>query len=122
MIPVHFYAAEVRTLHKTNERPKKLYEILAEFCEVPQEVIAPLPVFTIRGKHEIEITGCTGIRTYDSRRIVLSFGEGKHKECFCVTGDSLILTDFREKILYVRGNLHSASFGDESTVEGDGDA
>ena len=105
---------------ESNKRPKKLYEIIAEFCEVPQEVVTSLPVFTIRGKHEIEITGCTGILTYDSQHIVLSFGEGKRKECFCVTGDSLILTDFREKILYVRGNIHSASFGSEG--EGDRDA
>ncbi len=103
-------------MHKKNERPKKLYEIIAEFCEVPQDIVTDIPIFTIRGKHEIEISGCTGILTYDSRRIVLSIGKGK--ECFCVTGDSLMLSDFREKLLYVRGNIRSASFG----TGGDSDA
>ena len=119
---VHFYAAEVKALHQKSRRTKKLYELLAEFGEVPQEVVARLPIFTIRGKHEIEITGCTGILTYDSRRIVLAFGEGKHKECFCVTGDSLTLTDFRDNILYVRGNIRSASFGEGTETEEEHDA
>ena len=107
-------------MHKKNERQKKLYEIIAEFCEIPQEIVKDIPIFTIRGRHEIEITGCTGILTYDSRRIVLSAG----KECFCITGDSLMLSDFRERILYVRGNIQSASFGtgDEPTTGGDNDA
>ncbi len=104
---VNSYAAEVPALHKKHERPKKLYEILAAFCEIPQDVLADLPVFTIRGRHEIEISGCTGILTYDSRCIVLAVG----KETFCVRGDALLLSDFREKILYVRGNIDSASFG-----------
>lgn len=103
-------------MHEKNERPKKLYEILAEFFEVPQDIVRDIPVFTIRGKHEIEITGCTGILTYDSRRIVLSIGKG---ECFCVTGDSLLLSDFREKVLYVRGNIHTASFDVETGGDGD---
>lgn len=94
-------------MHKKNERPKKLYEILAAFCEIPQDVLADLPVFTIRGRHEIEISGCTGILTYDSHRIVLAIG----KENFCICGDALLLSDFRDKVLYVRGNIRSAAFG-----------
>lgn len=103
-------------MHKKNERPKKLYEILAEFCEIPQDVVTDLPVFTIRGTHEIEISGCTGILTYDSGQIVLSIGAGK--EPFCIRGDALMLSDFRDRILYVRGNIRSASFG----TGGDDDA
>ncbi len=106
-------------MHEKNERPKKLYEILADFFEVPQNIVWDIPVFTIRGHHEIEIIGCTGILTYDSRRVVLSIGNGK--ESFCVTGDSLLLSDFREKVLYVRGNIHTASFdtgeGEDSYAE-----
>ncbi len=105
-------------MHEKNERPKKLYEILADFFEVPQNIVWDIPVFTIRGKHEIEIIGCTGILTYDSQRIVLSIGRGR--ESFCVTGDSLILSDFREKVLYVRGNIRTASFAMDA--EGDNDA
>ena len=98
-------------MHQKNERQKKLYEMIADLCEVPQDIVKDIPIFTIRGKHEIEVSGCTGIRTYDSRRIVLTIGSGKEKECLCVSGDSLVLSDFREQILYVRGNIRSASFG-----------
>ncbi len=101
-------------MHKKNERPKKLYEILAAFCEIPQDVFAGLPVFTIRGRHEIEISGCTGILTYDSRCIVLAVGN----EHFRICGDALLLSDFRDNVLYVRGNIDSASFG----TGGDDDA
>ena len=101
-------------MHKKIERPKKLYEILAEFCEIPQDVVTDLPVFTIRGTHEIEISGCTGILTYDSGQIVLAVG----KESFCIRGDSLMLSDFRDRVLCVRGNIRSAAFG----TGGDDDA
>lgn len=103
-------------MHEKNERNKKLYEVLAGYFEVPQNIVWDIPVFTIRGRHEIEIIGCTGILTYDSKRIVLSIGRGK--ESFCVTGDSLMLSDFREKVLYVRGNIRTASF---DTGEGEED-
>ncbi len=99
-------------MHRKNKRQKKLYERIAEFCEIPQDIITDIPVFTIRGKHEVEITGCTGILTYDSGKIVLAIG----KDHFTVTGDSLMLSDFREKILYVRGNIKSASFGTDAPV------
>ena len=93
-------------MHKKNERPKKLYEILAAFCEMPQDIFAGLPVYTIRGRHEIEISGCTGILTYDSRCIVLSVG----RESLYISGDALMLSDFCDNILYVRGNIRSVSF------------
>ena len=104
-------------MQRKNERQKKLYEILAAFCEFPQDVITDLPVFTIRGTHEIEIPGCTGILTYDSERILLSVGKGNER--FCVRGDALMLSDFRDRILYVRGNIRSASFGTETEEDCD---
>ena len=112
MASVNFYAAEVSTLQRKNERQKKLYEILAAFCEVPQDVVADVSVFVIRGTHEIEISGCTGILTYDSEQIVLSVGKGKER--FRILGDALMLSDFRDRVLYVRGNIRSASFGTET--------
>ena len=99
-------------MQRKNERQKKLYEILAAFCEVPQDVVADVPVFVIRGTHEIEISGCTGILTYDSGQIVLSVGKGKER--FRILGDALMLSDFRDRVLYVRGNIRSASFGAET--------
>lgn len=96
-------------MHKKRKRSKKLYEILSEICEIPQDIIANIPVFTIRGTHEIEISGCNGILTYDSNHVIVSLGNGK--ETFCVCGEELTLSDFRERILYIRGTVRSVTFG-----------
>lgn len=95
-------------MHKKRGRSKKLYEIIAETFEIPQDVVSNIPVFTIRGTHEIEISGCRGILTYDSNHIVVSIGNGA--EVFCVCGEELSLSDFRDRILYIRGTIHSTNF------------
>ena len=94
-------------MHKNRKRRQKLYEKIAMFCEVTQESIAKIPVFVLRGKHELEVEGCDGILEYTSSRIVLSVG----KEKFTVVGDMLVLSDFNDNLLYIRGNIVSASFG-----------
>ena len=88
---------------------KKLYEILADLCEVPADAVAPIPVFVIRGKREIEISGCTGILEYERDRIVLAIGRDR----FTVTGECLLLDGFREKTLTVHGNIAAVSFGED---------
>ena len=83
--------------------------MLAAFCEIPEEVIGHTPVLVIRGQHELEVCGCTGIREYGKERIVLAFG----KEQLAVSGEMLELTDFRENTLYVRGKIHSVTYETE---------
>ena len=56
-ITVNLYAAEDMGLPKKNARRKKLYERIANLCEVEADVVATLPVFIIRGEHEIEVEG-----------------------------------------------------------------
>ena len=81
-------------------------EIMSELWEVPGEVSAPVPVFLMRGRYELEITGARGIRDYGQEKIVLRVGKG-----LCVvTGRELELTDFREAVLYVRGKIDCISF------------
>ncbi len=93
-------------MQNKKRRRVKLYEKIANFCEVPQELVAQIPVFVIRGRHEIEISGADGISEYTDTAIVITVGRDK----FTVRGDHLILSDFRESVLYVRGNIDSASF------------
>ena len=95
----------------TKRRRKRLYENLADFLEIPADQVAKIPVFTIRGKREIEIEGCTGILEYEPERIVLAVGRDR----FTVEGSALILEDFAEKTLYIRGEIRSARFGREGT-------
>lgn len=94
--------------NKVKQRKKKLYERFAALCEVPEEFVADIPVFILRGRHEIEVAGCSGVREYSDGRIILSAG----KERFTVTGDHLVLTDFRDNVLFIRGNIGGTFFGD----------
>ena len=99
---------------KTDERRRKLYEIIAEICEIPADAVFSVPVFVLRGKHELEITGCTGVKEYTGERIVLAL----KKELFTVTGDMLELTDFSDSVLYIRGNIGAMKFGADGGDEG----
>lgn len=83
-----------------------MYEKVARFLEVPQELVSGVPVFVIRGRHEIEISGCSGITEYSDDVIVLTVGRDR----FTVKGTCLELADFRDSVLYVRGNIDSAAF------------
>lgn len=89
---------------------KKWYEKAADWLEVPVSMTADLPVFVIRGGREIEVEGCTGILEYGEERIVLAVGKSGR---FSVKGKNLTLTDFRGRVLYVRGELTAAYWGEE---------
>ncbi len=115
MITVDLYAAEVLLLPGKNMRRRKLYERFAQLCEVEQDVVSSLPVFIIRGEHEVEVDGCHGILEYEPQRIVLAIKNGK----FTVIGRCLTLSDFRSGILYIRGDIRAAAFGNVS-IEEDG--
>lgn len=97
---------------KVKQRKKKLYERIATLCEVPEEFVANIPVFILRGRHEIEVAGCYGVREYSDTKIILSIG----KECFAVSGDNLVLTDFRDNVLFIKGNIDGAFFCEEENA------
>jgi len=99
-----------------NKRKKlKLYERIADYCEVSQDYVAPVPVFTFLGNRKIEIDGCRGILEYSADRITLIAGNEK----FTVFGEGLTLSDFRFKVLCVRGNIRGVVFGEIPRKEGD---
>jgi len=111
-VAVKFYAREGGILPDKSmkkRRRRKIYEIIAAMCEISSDVVGKIPVFVLRGKHEMEVTGCVGVREYTEEKIILSIG----KELFTVSGDSLELTDFREDVLYIRGNIAAMYFGTE---------
>lgn len=96
--------AEKKQKHK--RRHKKLYEKLSEVYEVPAEAVSSVPIFKLCGHHEIEITGCDGILEYSGTSVILTVGKDK----FYIRGDNLVLSDFKENVLFVRGNIKSAAF------------
>lgn len=89
-------------------RRRSVGERIASVLEVDRDVIARIPVITIRGKTETEIYGCRGILEYERNRIVLAVGE----DHFTVRGEDLLLEDFRERSLYVRGKITSVTLGE----------
>ena len=93
-------------MQKNKKRRQKMYERIASFLEFPCDAVANVPVFVIRGRHEIEVSGCSGITEYSEKVISLTVGGNK----FTVCGDSLELSDFRDSVLYIRGNIKCASF------------
>ncbi len=100
---------------KKYKRRGKLYERIAHLCEVEEDIVAALPVFVIRGEHEIEVEGCRGILEYEPERIVLSIKNGR----FTALGNCLTLSDFRSGVLYIRGEIKAAFFGDMASWEGE---
>ncbi len=104
----NIYARGVGDLQRKKEYTRKLYEKISDVLDVPQDMVARVPVFIIRGRHEIEVCGCRGILEYGKEKVVLSMG----KEMFCVMGKNLTLSDFRDDTLFVRGWIRSAEYAD----------
>lgn len=102
---------EGKNLQEKKNRRKKLYELVSDAVELPPDAIAPIPVFVIRGEHEVEIEGCDGILEYDENRVALSV-KGRRS---VINGSKLVLSDFRGSILTVRGNIYAVDLtGDTS--------
>ena len=65
------------------------------------EAMCSIPLFCIKGREEAEITGCRGILHYDEERVVVKTCGG----AVTVTGSGLILSDFHNDVLLVRGRI-----------------
>lgn len=90
-------------------RKKKRHRFAAamsRFTELPVEALCAMPVVTIKGRDEVEITGCRGILRYEDERVTVKTADG---DC-TVTGQRLILSDFRNEVLYVRGEIDGIHF------------
>ena len=90
-------------MQKNIRRRRRLYEVVADAVELPADAVSNIPVFTVRGYHEMEADGCDGILEYDERRVMLSVSGRR----VTVVGESLTLSDFRDGTLFVRGNIHA---------------
>ena len=94
---------------RKNSIRRKIGEAAAEIFEVPAETVCRIPVFVLRGRHELEIIGCTGILEYTQEKIILSAGEEK----LSVIGKQLEIGDLYETVLYIRGCVDALRYGDE---------
>lgn len=83
-------------------------QAMARFTELPVEALCRIPVFTVKGREEVEITGCRGILDYSDERVIVKTAE----DVCTVTGGGLILSDFHNDVLLVRGQIDGVMLTD----------
>ena len=88
--------------------PNEIVKKLSDLMSLPLEVMTGIPVFTLRGREELEADGCTGILEYTPTRVVLAVKRDK----VTIAGEELTLTDFRNTVLTVRGRILSVTYGE----------
>ncbi len=88
--------------------PDNIAKKLSDLMALPVDVLTTIPVYTLRGREELEADGCTGILEYGEGRVVLDV----KGERVTITGDNLMLTEFRGTSLTVRGKIVSVQFGE----------
>ena len=84
-----------------NKNRRRFAEAMSRLTELPVESLCTIPLFCVKGREEVEITGCRGILEYSEEKVVV-------KTCgdaFTVWGERLILSDFHRDVLLVRGRI-----------------
>ena len=51
--------------------PDNIAKKLSDLMALPVDVITSIPVYTLRGREELEADGCTGILEYTDGKVVL---------------------------------------------------
>ena len=95
------------------KKSHRLAEAVSRITEFPMESICSVPVFCIKGRNEVEITGCRGVLEYDETKVVV-------KTCgdvFTVLGSRLILSDFHNDVLLVRGRIDTVCLTTDNKTE-----
>ncbi len=86
---------------KRKPKRHRLAGVVSRVTEFPLEAVCTVPVFCIKGRCEVEVTGCCGVLEYDECKVVIKTRD----EIFCVTGGNLILSNFHNDVLLVRGRI-----------------
>ena len=89
--------------------PDNIAKKLSDLMALPVDVITSIPVYTLRGREELEADGCTGILEYTDGKVVLDV----KGERVTVTGKELLQTEFRGTSLSVRGKISAVRFGED---------
>lgn len=79
----------------------RLAEAVSRLTEFPLEAVSAVPTVTVKGRREVEITGCLGVLEYENGIVVVKTAGGP---C-AVSGEGLVLSDFHRDVLSVRGRI-----------------
>ena len=87
---------------------RKMLERVSEIFELPGEVIADMPKFTVSGNRRMHIEGHKGILQYDRTLIAISAGSMILRVC----GKTLEITSMSSEELLITGNIEKFEFED----------
>ncbi len=98
-------------MNKRHRHP--IARTLSEFTEFPIEAMCTIPIVTLKGNEEAEITCCRGILEYDDGRVVVATSG----DTVTVTGKGLILSGFHNGSLRIHGVLCAVNYGAHRETE-----
>ncbi|HHW74876.1 MAG TPA: sporulation protein YqfC [Firmicutes bacterium] len=81
-------------------------EVIADFFELPQEIILDLPRITLVGNMQLYIENHRGVISYDENEVRLSVNKGE----VIIRGEGLQIENLLEEELLIKGMLESLSY------------
>lgn len=84
----------------------KWKELLAEFFELPKEVVLDLPKLTLLGNHELFLENHRGIIEYDTSKVRVGIKNGE----IVIRGSRLQIRNMVQQELSVIGSIESVEF------------
>lgn len=85
------------------EKSKKIESSLADFFELPRDIVLDLSRLTLIGNKQIYLENHKGIVEYDDRRIRVRTNSG----ILVITGQDLVIRNLYAVELYVEGDIES---------------
>lgn len=80
--------------------------MIADFFELPQEIILDLPRITLVGNMQLYIENHRGVISYDENEVRLSVNKGE----VIIRGEGLQIENLLEEELLIKGMLESLSY------------
>ncbi|MGI6615273.1 MAG: sporulation protein YqfC [Dethiobacteria bacterium] len=81
-------------------------EVIADFFELPQEIILDLPRITLVGNMQLYIENHRGVISYNQNEVRLSVNKGE----VIIRGEGLQIENLLEEELLIKGALESLSY------------
>ncbi len=91
---------------ESREERNKWRENIADFFELPKEVLMNLPRITLIGNIQLYLENYAGIIEYNQEILRLSIRGGE----IVIRGDDLIIRNFFSEEIYIEGKIHSIEY------------
>lgn len=91
---------------ESGEERKKWRENIADFFELPKEVLMNLPRVTLIGNIQLYLENYAGIIEYNQEILRLSIRGGE----IVIRGSELVIKNFFSEEIYVEGKIHSIEY------------